>query len=186
MCYILSMRIVLATPLYPPDVDAVALYVKELAGRLAALHSVTVVCFTRLPEEVAGVRIIAVDKRQTLPFRLFSYARALARAAKSADVIYAINGASVELPLLLVSLLRHVPIIFCIADVSAHQHAERSLFFKMLERAVRVRSRSVVTDLPLARPEILPLEQEPKAAFAEYEDSWGTHMSRLSSLFIHD
>ena len=179
------MRIVIATPLYPPDVDAVALYVKELARRFATMHEVTVLCSTRLPEQIENVRIITTDKRRALPFRLFASTRALARAARDADVLYTMNGASVELPMLLVSFISRTPIFFGIADADAHERTTHHPFTRLLERAIRARSRATITDFPLQRPEILPLEPEPTEVLAAYDDSWRTHMTRLSSLFTY-
>lgn len=76
------MKIVLATPLYPPDIAAPALYVKELAKRIATLHDVTIVAYANLPETMPEVRMIAVSKRQPLPLRLLTYFAALIRSVR--------------------------------------------------------------------------------------------------------
>lgn len=179
------MRIVLASPLYPPEIAEPAPYVKELARRLSAEHEVTIVAYTHLPEHVPNVAITAVEKGRPLPLRLIRYARSLMRAARRADVIYAVNGTSVELPLLLTAAVTRVPILFCIADPAAHLHAEESLLRRYIERSVRARAFDTVLDVPSSRPEILPLEPYPTEALASYEATWALHLGRLAELFSH-
>ncbi|MFA6408216.1 MAG: glycosyltransferase [Candidatus Paceibacterota bacterium] len=179
------MRIVLATPLYPPDIAEPAPYIKELAKRLAELHEVTIVTYARLPEKVPGVRTIAIDKRQPLPLRLFAYLRALLRAAKYADVIYAENGASVELPAGLVSLFSARPLIMHVGDLVAHKRAQTSLALRSIEHFARSRAKTVITDSPLPKPEILPLDIIPIDKLAAYERSWSEHLRKLEDIFKH-
>src|SRR5438105_15127744 len=105
------MKIVLASPLYPPDIAQPAPYIKELAMRLRARHSVALVVYGELPEKVDGVKIVSVSKRLPLIIRLIKFMFALARACADADVIYAENGASIELPLALVRYFTHARVL---------------------------------------------------------------------------
>ena len=174
-----GMRIVLATPLYPPEIADAAAYVKELARRLAKDHKVTIVTYAHLPEPLPGVTVSAIEKRRPLLSRLFSFRNALARALRDADAVLAINGASVELPLLLVSRRQSVPLIFCTADHAAHERAG------LLERLASSRADRIVSDFPPHRPEILPFAPRPVDELASYEQSWDTHLAELSRLFHH-
>jgi hypothetical protein len=179
------MRIVLATPLYPPEIAEPAPYVKELAKRLSGRHLVTIVAYTRLPEKVPGVSIIVVDKRRPLPFRLLSYFFALLRAAQNADIIYALNGASVELPVALVSLIIRRPLIIRIGDTAAHTRAQEQWALRRIERFAFSRARRVVTDAPGTRPEILPFEPFPTEKMSAYEQSWKSHLRTLENAFTY-
>lgn len=167
------MRIVIATPLYPPEIADAAAYTKELARRLVVAHTVTVVAYTHLPEHVPGVTVITVDKRRSRLSRLLAFRAALARALKDADALIAVNGASVELPLL---FTKRPHTIFWVADKAAHARAG------VLERLASGRAHTVVHDLPLPRPEILPLEPEPREALAAYEQSWESHLKSLTDV----
>lgn len=179
------MRIVLATPLYPPEIALPAPYIKELAKRLTTLHKVTIVAYARLPENVPGVTIVAVDKRKPLPLRLLSYFFALRKAAKDADVIYTENGASVELPVGILSFFTKQSPIIHIGDQAAHERARANFVLKSIEQFAFSRAQKIVADIPLSKPEILPLEPFPVEKIAAYEQSWGTHLHTLEDAFNH-
>lgn len=168
------MRIVLATPLYPPDTAPQARYVKELAERLRKEHEVTIVAYAHIPEAVSGVRIVAVDKTKPIPIRLALYTLALWHALRSADLVYAVNGPSVELPLFLLSFMR-TPLVFGVVDSSARERMEENFFARLVHRAVRSHARAVVTAMPPERPEILPFAPPPDTT--AYEQAWKAHLS---------
>ncbi len=177
------MKIVLATPLYPPDIAEPAPYVKELAKRLSQKHEITIVAYGRLPEEVQGVRIIAVDKRRPLVLRLFRYTFALWSALRKADVIYAQNGASVELPVAIIVFFTRRPLVIGLGDRAAHEVAKKNFIRRTIERFAMKKAWSIVTDMPLERPEILPFGSRPDEALAAYETSWRTHLHNLEKTF---
>jgi Glycosyl transferase 4-like domain len=179
------MKIVLATPLYPPEIAEPAPYVKELAKRLTKLHEVTVVAYARLPEAVPGLRIIAVDKRRLLLVRLLAYFFALLRAARRADLVYAMNGASVELPAIFATFFIGRPFVFHVGDTAAHERAKRSRILRFIERSAFSRAKRVLNDSPGARPEIIPLEPFPAEKMTAYERSWQAHIDVLEDTFSH-
>lgn len=174
------MRIVIATPLYPPDTAPQATYVKELAQRLGTKHQVTIVAYGSHPEAVPGVHIVAVSKRQPKPFRLLAFLWALYRETHTADVLYAENGPSVELPVGLLALLIRLRLVVHLGDQPAHKRAAR------LEQFMTSRALSTVSDIPLPRPEILPFTGYPEEGFRAYEASWQKHVMMLTNLFTHD
>lgn len=179
------MKIVLASPLYPPDIAEPAPYVKELAKRLSSGHSVTIVTYGHLPEKVANVSIIVVSKREMLAIRLIAYTMALWRAAKNADVVYAQNGPSVELPIAIVWFFLRRPLVMHVGDKAAHHYAARRPLRYLIEQLAIKSAQNVITESPLSRPEILPLEEPPTAQLSAYESSWGAHVRALLSTFGH-
>lgn len=172
------MRILALSPLYPPDIAEPAPYVKELARRLSSTHQVTILTYGRLPEKVPGVEIATVDKRRPLPLRLVAYTRALWRALGKADVIYAQNGASVELPLLLVLLFRRKPLLLRWGDIAAHERAKGSFFLHLFERIITRHARTL-SDSPLQKSEMLPFVPRPTETLERYEKSWEKHLELL-------
>ncbi len=179
------MRIAIATPLYPPEIAEPAPYAKELAKRLGERHEVTLIAYARLPEKVPKVRIVVVDKHRPLPLRLLSFFFSLVRVAHNVDVMYALNGSSVELPLALASLVVSRPLIIHIGDPAAHERAQKNRLLRTIERFAFSRAHRVLSDMPDTRPEIIPFEPFPKEKFAAYESSWDAHIRMLEDLFNH-
>lgn len=170
------MRILIATPLYPPDTAPAARYAKELAERLSKIHEVTVLTYGHLPEELNGVTTLATPKDTPLWNRLLTYTTTLRRLATQVDVVLLLNGPSTELPALFIS----TKTLFHIADLPAHEYAKTNFFRNWIETQIRKKS-TLLTTTPLTRPEILPFEPYPTDAFTEYETSWDTHLTELNT-----
>lgn len=179
------MNIVLATTLYPPDIEEPAPYTKELARRLAGRgNMVTVVTYGRIPEALPGVTVVTVNKRRPLPVRLVAYTYALWRAAKNADVVYAQNGASVELPLVILSFKKTNTVLH-IGDARALEHTKTNALLRAIHRLAAQRAHAVVNDRPLPRPEVLPFDPPNLIADQVYRRSWENHLENLLKYFDH-
>lgn len=197
------MRILLISPLYPPDIAEPAPYVKELASRLSSSHAVTILAFNHIPEEITGVQIIPVEKSDILPARLFRFLRALIRLGHDADILYVQNGPSVELPLLLFSFFSHTPIYVRLGDETSLTHATTHPLLGWLLRQTISRALGIIVhtrtsnasaffmknipperihnmERPASRVEILPFVQYPTETMSTYETSWGTHVANLA------
>lgn len=105
------MRILLITPLYPPDLGDQAIYIKELAIRLSKNASVELLTYGDYPEEIPEVKITTVSKRLPLIVRLGAFFLQLWQASQGTDIIYVSDGASVGLPALLLSWLRSAHLV---------------------------------------------------------------------------
>lgn len=197
------MRILIVTPLYPPDIAPLALYVKEVAYRLSVSHKVTVLTYSAIPESVPEVRIIPIAKNMPSMFRMIHMTQALIREGKKTDYLYVQNGASLELPVCIASLFIRKKIVFYISDTTALARSRRSLlctfvFQRLLTIAENVCTsiphvfsspqylKTLVFQAPLRRPEILPFAPYPKEAFLLYEKSWEDHIAILESKCFHD
>lgn len=123
MGYYTDMKIILATPLFPPEIGGPATYVKEIAERLRGKHDITVVAQATTAEPVEGVRLITVSKRFPLPVRLVLFTSTLWRAARRADVIYAQNAVAAGLPAVIVGRLRGVPVVIKFVGDEAWERA---------------------------------------------------------------
>ncbi len=179
------MRIVIATPLYPPDIGGAAPYVKELATCLRKSHEVTIVAYGHLPEKIEGVGIVVVSKRRPLLIRLFLYTLTLLKAAMRADVLFAENGASVELPAAIATVLTRRPLIMHLGDMPAHEWAQRHHSRQNIEQTALRHAHTTLSESPPSKPEILPLEPRPEKALAAYEESWKAHVSKIEEIFHH-
>lgn len=120
------MRILIVTPLYPPDLGRLATYSKELARHLSKTHQVTLVTYANIPEELPGVEIICISKSLPLATRLIEFSQAVRRAAKKADVIYVGDGASVGLPSWIATRFQRIPFIRFVMSDEAWERATQS------------------------------------------------------------
>ncbi|MBX2866349.1 hypothetical protein KTR10_00080 [Candidatus Kaiserbacteria bacterium] len=167
------MRILIVTPLYPPDTAETAQYVKELAKRLSDQHKVTVVLYGHLPEELSNVETCCVDKRKPIVMRLFSFFKTLLRELRKHDMLYIINGRSVEVPVFFATKLRRIPHVFLPFDTTA----PLTSFGRTLQQTS---SKDIsYANLSLIRPEVLPFEEYPAEAFKRYEEDWKKHLESL-------
>lgn len=177
------MKILILSPLFPPDVGEPASYVKELTRQLEG-HTVEALIYGYLPESVPTVRITAVDKRSWLLKRLFTYTRALFKAQARAEIIILNNAPSIELPLLFVSLFSKKRIILCESDPRASKAAQ-SGFYKTLHAQVKKRCVKVIT-LPeqavYNAPETLPFSA-PNTTFLQARALWwSAHIKELTTI----
>lgn len=173
------MRIAIATPLYPPDIAEPAPYVKELAARLSKKHEVTIVTYGRFPEKIPGVRIVAVSKQRPLLIRVTLYTLALLRVNRKTDVIYALNGPSVELPASIASFVTRAPLLAFLGDMAAHARAQNRSVLKHLEEMFLRRAHRIISQAPQPRPEILPFSPYPTSELEAFNRSWDAHLDAL-------
>lgn len=105
------MRTIIVTPLYPPDLGDLAVYVKNVAIHLSKTDDVVIATYSESPEDIEGVPIVTTSKRLPTITRLAIFTFRLWKAAKNADILYVGDGASVGLPSVIVSFLRRVPMV---------------------------------------------------------------------------
>ncbi|MBI5401174.1 MAG: glycosyltransferase family 4 protein [Candidatus Yonathbacteria bacterium] len=122
------MRIIIATPIYPPEIGGPATYTKELCERLAGLHEITVITYTNSAEAFPKTRLVPVGKGRPLPVRLAIFFFKLLRRAKDADVIYVQNAMAAGLPVALVSTLTGIPFVLKFVGDEAWERATQHKF----------------------------------------------------------
>lgn len=96
--YSSAMRIVIATPFYPPEKGVLGMYAKGLEG-----------AFLRLGHEVTVVRFSAFSFLPPVA-RHIAFGWGLYSAAKGSDLIFALDTWSVGMPAMLVSKMTGVPL----------------------------------------------------------------------------
>jgi len=128
------MKIVLATPIYPPEVGGPATYTKEVAKHLYGKYELVVVTYTDSKEVFPGTTLIAVSKRSRLPIRLLKYFFAIWKASKDADIIYVQNAMAAGLPVALVNMFRGTPFVLkFVGDEAWERATQHKLTNKRLE-----------------------------------------------------
>lgn len=201
------MKILIITPLYPPDLASHAPYTKELATRLSKNHEVSILTYNHIPEAIPHVDIYAISKKLPTLIRIIYFTVALMRRARTYDIIYAQNGPSIELPLILTSYVTHTPIILRLGDAAAlnaakvHKSTARILTHSSSCAQTLVthpdtsdehltflskKTPLISCTRPLSRPEISalhPSTHEIHANFDRYEKSWHDHITCLMEIF---
>jgi glycosyltransferase involved in cell wall biosynthesis len=197
------MKILLISPLYPPDIGKLAQYTKDVAKRLSG--EVSVLTYGDHLERLPTVKTIPVSKHRPIFLRLIAFTHALINAARETDLIFIQNGPSIELPLLLSLLLIHKPIIIRIGDIYAYQHSLQHPFLRLISKYFLSSARVVIIEptinseglrghapksidikiipTPIQKPKILPFETYPTDRLTQYEKSWDTHIKSLEDLF---
>ncbi len=142
------MKIILATPLYPPEIEDLATYIKELAKRLRGIHKIVIVAYASTAEEIPGVTIVTVSKHFPLPVRLLRYLFLLFRVSRGADVIYTQNAVAAGLPAVVIGRLRSIPVVLNFAEDEAWKNATRlGLTNKPVEAFLGARGHRIKTRL---------------------------------------
>lgn len=176
------MKIAIATPLYPPDIEEPAPFVKEFARRLSESHSVTVLAYGAIPEQVPGVETRIVKKHLPVPLRLMTCTFAMTRLLRENDVVVIENGPSMEVPALVALSFSRTKAILHLGDARANIRAGRSRGLSFVQNRLRVRC-APIDMVPLPKPEILPFEASPSEQMAAYERSWEAFMHSFESLY---
>lgn len=128
------MKIIIATPIYPPEIGGPATYTKELCGRLASTYDITVITYTNSADAFPNTRLIPVGKGRPLPIRLAVFFKKLLRVSKGAQIIYVQNAMAAGLPVVLVSLLTGIPFILkFVGDEAWERATQRRRTSKRLE-----------------------------------------------------
>ena len=178
------MRISFVTPLFPPDVHAVALYHKALVGELAKTHSTTALVYGKYPESVDRVTFLTIDKQANKRARVFKMFTTLMASRRTTDVYVISNGPSTELPALIISYLTKKPIILLASDTVSYTGFNTFVHKKLLKRVATIIA--IQSEVPqLIKPEIHPLLPYPTEAVLQYEQRWNEHVTNISQTLSH-
>lgn len=128
------MKIIVATPMYPPEIAEPAPYVKEVSRRLSGEHTITIVSYANIVEKLPQGTFIAINKKDPLPIRLLKYTYTLFRASRAQDIIYVQGGTAAGLPAIIVGYLRGIPVVLRFSEDEAWERAiQEGLTTKSLE-----------------------------------------------------
>ena len=118
-----GVKIIIATSLYPPEIDQVAFYCKNLAERLSPKNQVTVLAYAGSVEKPSKFYLGVINKHWPLFFRLLAYTYRLYFLAKEADIIYAQNSVAVTLPAIIIKNLLKIPVVINFSEDEAYKRA---------------------------------------------------------------
>lgn len=186
-----TLRILIATSLFPPDIAQPAPYIKELANRLRASFAVSILCYGAIPEAVDDVSITTILKRSATVLRLIQYTYHLWILTLKNDIVLIENGPSVELPALCVGLIHKHKLILHKTDEKIHYTGAFKILHTTLKKRVRLTISSSNEEvgvkkltLPKPKPELYSFIETDPALISEYEESWQTHLRKLKEILV--
>ena len=134
------MRIIIATPLYPPEIGGPATYAKTLEGEL--------------PQLGVEAHVVAFSLTKNFPkyLRHMVYAYHLFRATSGADIILALDPVSVGLPALLVAMVRGKKFVVKVVGDYAWEQGQQRFGVKVnLDEFVRLPSTKFLAQVGVLR-----------------------------------
>ena len=173
------MKILITSPLFPPDIAEPAAHVKELARRLSIDFDTSVATYGTLPEKVENVPIHTTSKRRPLLVRLFLLTLLLMQHGRSADIVYSENGPSVELPVFIFCALFRKPLLLHIGDTKAYTLAQENTVHRFIHRLVEKQAKAVIEHRTRAKPEILPFGESVVNKVTLYNKEWERHIGEI-------
>lgn len=105
------MKILITTPVFPPEIGGPATYTKELCKRLRDNHQITVVAFAGQPEPIERIELKTVALSVPLIIRQFIFLTKVVTSARKADLIYTQNAMAAGVPSVIAAKITKRPII---------------------------------------------------------------------------
>lgn len=157
------MKIILATPLYPPEIGGPATYVKELCERLSGAHELVVIAYADDAVPQPNTKLVVVSKRQPLIIRLCEYFFILYRESRGADLIYSQSTMAAGLPTAIVSMFSKIPFVVKFVGDEAWERANQlkqtkknvEEFLLEPEGGMRVKIMMAITGFVLRRASVV-------------------------------
>lgn len=129
-------KILLATPIYPPEIGGPATYTKELIEKLKNDFEITVLTYGDKNKSPLfdGSTLHIIDKNKSMPVRLMLYTIKLLSLARKVDVIYVQNAVAAGLPVAIASKILGKPFILkFVGDEAWERATQRKETTKFLE-----------------------------------------------------
>lgn len=184
MLYNQTMKILIVTPLFPPDIGAPSGYVKTLLSQLSQ-HDVTLLLYGYLPESAGKTKILTLDKRQSRLLLLLNSFFAILKAGKKADLIIINNGQSTELPAWAASFFLKTPMVLCLSDPLAAKASSEGI--PSLIHSLCVKRVKKIHSLPEDERQYLKAEKLPFTPFDTETETkrqlwWKQHVLELINI----
>lgn len=117
------MKILIATPIYLPEIGGPATYIKELCTRINNKHDITVIAYSDFGVAFPGTKLVKITKHAPLLQRLIKYFLALWKISKNTDIVYVQNAMAAGFPVALVCAIKKIPFIVKIVGDEAWERA---------------------------------------------------------------
>ena len=176
------MNVAMLTPLFPPDTSDSAAYVKLLAARLD-ITPITVIAYGLLPEAVAGIPMVSIDKSG---WKIMTVVRCLHTLQKIKPTTLLVhNGQSTDVPALLYKMINtRLQLVYIQSDLAATTRTNR-FWYRWVNQEIKRRAVITIT-LPADSDRYLPQEILPFATIdndrtVQQDTWWQSHLTQIKS-----
>lgn len=147
------MRILIATPTYPPERGYHATYIKELCPIMGKEHHLTVIAYVVVAYSDIGtpsseVKVLPIDKRRPLAIRLVKFFLKILKESRNNDLIYVQNTMAAGLPVALASFITGKPFVLKFVGDEAQERIAQS---KLKKKNLKIFLISLVQKFVLKR-----------------------------------
>jgi len=144
-------KIILATPIYPPEIGGPATYIKEICHRLNNAYDITVIAYTSEKNPFPGTNLISVKKEYPLLLRLLIYTYKIWKELGKSELVYVQNAVASGLPTAIACTLRRKPFILkFVGDEAWERASQRKATEKKLEDFLKNPDKSLYTETMMA------------------------------------
>lgn len=177
------MKILILTPLFPPDIGAPSSYVKTLLSQLTE-YDVTLLLYGYLPESAGNTNMVILDKRQPRAILLIKSFFTLLKFGRKADLVIINNGPSTELPAWAASFFLKTPMVLCQSDPLAIKSSSQGIY--SLIHSFCIKRMKKIHTLPENEYHYLKAEKLPFTSFNTTAETtrqqwWRQHILELTN-----
>jgi len=142
------MKIIVTTPLYPPEIAEPGPYTKEVSSKLKDKLELVVLTYANFTDNDQSPKIISVPKNLSTPIRLLKYFLKLLQISKNTELIYSQSGVAASFSSVLAGLINKKPVIFRYSEDEAWERSKRlGLTDKSLEDFLSTPSKNIKIQL---------------------------------------
>jgi glycosyltransferase involved in cell wall biosynthesis len=121
-------KLLIATPIYPPEIGGPATYTKELAQRLISQYDIEIVTFgnTLSSPVFPNTKLHLIDNGSIMPIRLIKIFFKLILIIRNFDIVYVQNAMAAGLPVAIVCFMFRKPFILKFVGDEAWERATQN------------------------------------------------------------
>lgn len=132
----MKKKLLICTPIYPPEIGGPATYTKELSERLHNKYDITILTYGENDKSPVfpGTKLVTISKSLSMPIRILLYTLKLLTISKNFDLIYVQNAVASGFPVAINKMIKGTPFILkFVGDEAWERATQRKETTKFLE-----------------------------------------------------
>lgn len=155
------MKILITTPLYPPEIAEIAVYSKTLAEKLSINHKITLLAYANHPLKAQGFSFIYVLKNKNFFTRIFLFFKALIKNINNQEILFLQSGISASLPAFLIAKIKNKKIVFRYFEDEPEKRAQiktnrfKIIIIKTIQKIILKYSDTIICSTKLLKEKLI-------------------------------